>query len=579
MPGATVMAWLSVALFVAGCQSPPPAQSAAPGATPGAGVTAPRKAAHASNLTTATIADPKTFNPILVTDNASNEAIGDLFDLLVRTNPKTNEVEPALAERWERNEDGTQWTFFLREDVKWHDGQPLTAADVVFTFDAIFDERVPNSSKHILLIDGQRIRTEAVDPHTVRMKLPRPFAPFLNVVTVPVVPRHLLETSLREGTFAQQWGIDTPPDKLVGSGPYQMVKYVPSQYIQYKRNPSYWMKDEAGRALPYLEQRTRLIVPNMDTMYLKFLSGETDVHSARPEEVSELRRRDKELDLTVQEIGLDTGSLFIIFNRNPQRYEKDGKRDPRLDWFTDKVFLRALAHAVDKQAMVLNCLYGLGAPAIGRISPENKLFHHPGLQDYAYDLEKAKKLLAEGGYADRDGDGVLEDKNGARVEITLHTNSGNQIREKICSILKEDWTKLGIRVNYRPLDFQLLVEKLDSTFEWDTILMGFTGSIEPHDSANFLRSSANLHVWHPNQKKPATAWEAEIDRLVDAGSRELDPEKRRQIYWRIEEILHEELPVLMTVREKRFTAYRNVLRNFEPTAWGIYRPERIAIAE
>lgn len=577
--GVAFLGLVSTFAFLTACRSSPQHRAAAGTTTPAAAAS-PRRVAHASNLTTATIADPRTFNPILVTDTASGDAVGDLFDLLVRLDPKTLQVEPALAERWESSGDGTQWTLFLRKDVRWHDGQPLTAADVVFTFDVLFDERVPNSLRHLLLVDGQRIRVDAVDAHTVRMGLPRPFAPFLNIVSsVPIIPRHVLESSLKDGTFAQQWGIDTPPEKLIGSGPYQMVKYVPAQHIQYRRNPSYWMKDEAGRPLPYLEQRTRLIVPSMDTMYLKFLSGETDVHGARPEEVAELRRRERELDITVQEVGLDTGSLFVVFNRNPHHYEKNGKRDPRLDWFTDKQFLRALAHAVDKQAMVSNCLYGLGVPGVGRISPENKVFRHPGLKDFDYDLERSRKLLADAGYIDRDGDGVLEDAKGARVEFTLHTNSGNQIREKICSILKEDWTRLGIRVNYRPLDFQLLVEKLDSTFDWDAILMGFTGSVEPHDGASFLRSSGNLHLWHPNQKKPASAWEAEIDRLVEAGSRELDANRRREIYWRIEEILHEELPVLETVRARRFTAYRNVLRNFEQTAWGVYRPERIAIAE
>ncbi len=558
-------------LLLAGCQSD---------STPSTPVTAtaPAPATSVQRLFTATISDPKTFNPILVTDAASGAAVGDVFDTLVRLNPKTAEVEPWLAERWEASADGTEWTFYLRPGVRWHDGQPLTAADVVFSFDALYDAQVPNSLRHILTIDGKRIQVEALDAQRVLLRLPHPFAPLLNSISVPIVPKHLLAESLAAGRFAQQWGIDTPPASLIGSGPYQVAEYVPAQYLRLRRNPNFWLRDEQGAALPYLEEQTIRIVPNQDTAYLKFLAGEIDIHNARPEEVPDLHAREQALGITVRDIGLDTGTLFVTFNRNPAHYAKNGKRDPRLDWFTDQKFLRALAHSIDKQSMIISCFHGFGKPAVAYLSPENKPFHNPNLEDYAYDLERARALLAEGGYTDRNGDGTIEDKEGNAIEFSLHTNAGNQVREKMCSILKEDWTKLGMKVNYRPLDFALLVEKLDTTFDWDAMLMGFTGGVEPHNAANLLRSSGNLHLWQPNQQTPATPWEAEIDRLLEDGARELDLEKRRQIYWRIQEILHQELPLIQTVLGARFTAFKNTLQNFEPTVWGIFHPERIRIA-
>ncbi len=567
------LAAVVVVCLAAGCRSdarPATRQAAQPTALP---------TPHDQLLTIAQIADPKTFNPILVTDMASQVAIGDLFDPLVRLNPKTTEMEPFVAERWEHNADGTEWTFFLRQDVRWHDGQPLTADDVVFTFDAIYDDRVPNSYKYTLMIDGKRIQVDAVDPHTVRFRLPRPFAPFLNSISVPVIPKHILGETLAQGTFTQQWGINTAPGQLIGSGPYQMVKYEPAQYIQLRRNPTWWMRDAEGRPLPYLEERRLLIVPNQDTMYLKFLSGETDIHNARPEEVSDLRSRAAALNITVDELGLDTGTLFVTFNRNPHHYEANGKPAPQLSWFTDLRFLRALAHGIDKESMINNCLFGFGRPAVADISPENRIYHNPNLTDYPYDLARARQLLQEAGYVDKNGDGVLDDPQGNPVELSLNTNAGNQMREKICSILKEDWSKLGIRVNYRPLDFSLLVEKLDTTFDWDAILIGFTGSTEPNNGANLLRSNGNLHMWYPNQTRPATPWEAEIDHLVDAGVLELDEEKRRPIYWRIQEILHEQLPMIQTVRQTQFTAYQNSLRDYSQNVWGIYRPELMHFAD
>lgn len=534
---------------------------------------------RAQRLFDATISDPKTFNPLLVVDSTSFSATNDLFDGLVRLNPITTEIEPSLAERWEYNADGTMCTFHLRKDVRWHDGQPFTAADVAFTFEAIFDDRVPNSSKHTLMVDGQPMKTEVVDEYTIRFIVPRPFAPLLNSLGQAILPKHILGAALANGTFTQQWGIDTPPEKLIGDGPYKMARYVPAQFLEFQRNPNYWMKDDAGKSLPYLETQTLLIVPNQDTMYLKFLSGQTDTHSPRPEEVADLRAKTDQLKITVQEVGLDTGSTFVSFNRNPRHYVKDGKTDPKLKWFTDLHFLRAIAHAIDKQSMIVNCLNGYGKPAVAEISPENKLYHNPNLTDYAYDLDEARRLLKEGGYVDRDGDGVIEDAAHNPVEFSLYTNSGNQVREKMCSILKEDWTKLGLKVNYRPLDFTTVVDKIDHTFDWDAILFAFTGTLEPNNGANVFRSSGNLHFWNPTQTEPATPWEAEIDTLLEQGSRELDVQKRRTYYWRIQEILQEQLPMIQTVRQTRFIAYKNVLANFRPTVWGLYRPELIRIAE
>jgi peptide/nickel transport system substrate-binding protein len=248
-----------------------------------------------------------------------------------------------------------------------------------------------------------------------------------------------------------------------------------------------------------------------------------------------------------------------------------------MTWFTDPKFVQAIAYSADTKSMIQNTYFGYGEPAVSSISPENTVFYNPNLAPYAYDLEQARRLLDEGGYRDRDGDGVREDAQGHPIEFELSTNAGNQVRERLCSILKEDWTKLGLKVNYRPLDFATLVEKLSVNFDWDAMVMGFTGGVEPHNGANLLRSSGNLHLWQPNQAKPATPWEAEIDRELDAGARELDVEKRRAHYWRIQEILHRELPMIQLVRQQRFVAAKSYLVDFNPTVWGLYQPERIAI--
>jgi peptide/nickel transport system substrate-binding protein len=491
-------------------------------------------------MVTAMISDPKTFNPLISVDSASSEAVDELFEGLVRLNPKTMLPEGLLASSWEHDEAGTTWTFHLRTDVTWHDGTPFTADDVAFTIEAIFDPNVPNSSKHVLMVGGQPIKTEVVDPHTIKLILAEPFAPLLNSIGFGILPKHILKLALEDKKFTQAWGIDTPPERIVGTGPYKMTRYVPAQLLQYTRNPSYWMKDESGGALPRLAERTNLIVPDQNTMYLKFLDRQLHVYSPRPEEIDDLRKRSDELEIKLDKIGLETGMLFVSFNRNPAHYEKDGKRDPRLDWFTDPKFVQAIAHSADTKSMIQNTYFGTGGSGVVGLAREQAVLQ-PEPEAVWVRSEEAKRLLDAGEYRDRDGDGVREDAKGNPLEFDLSTNAGNQVRERLCSILKEDWTKLGLKVNYRPLDFATLVEKLSSNFDWDAMVMGFTGGIEPHNGANLLRSSGNLHLWQPNQTTPATPWEAEIDRELDAGARELDEKKRQPHYWKIQEILHREL--------------------------------------
>ena len=530
-----------------------------------------------NRLVTATISDPKTFNPMITVDATSAEATGPIFDALLRLDPKTTLPEPVLAESWDHDAAGTTWTFHLRDGVTWHDGTPFTADDVAFTFDAIYDPNVPNSLKHILTIGGDRIHTEVVDPHTIRLRLAEPFAPLLNSIGFDILPKHILGEALANKTFTQQWGVDTPPERIVGTGAYRMTRYVPSQFIQYERNPNYWMHGGDGAQLPRVAGQTLLIVPDQNTIYLKFLDNQLHYYAPRPEEVDDVQSRSERLNVDLHRIGFDTGMLFVAFNRNPAHYVQGDRRDPRLEWFTDKHFLTAIAHSIDADSMVRNTFFGYGQRAVSLISPENKVFSNPNLAPYPYDLDRAKALLEEGGYVDRDGDGVREDARGNALVFDLSTNAGNQVRERLCSILKEDWAKLGIQVNYRPLEFSTLVEKLSSNFEWDAMVMGFTGGVEPHNSANLLRSSGNLHLWQPNQPQPATPWEAEIDRELDAGTREIDVDARKQHYWRIQEILHRELPLIQLVRQERFIASKKYLEHFEPTVWGLYHPEEIAI--
>jgi peptide/nickel transport system substrate-binding protein len=516
--------------------------------------------------------DPRTFNPILVTDASSGQLTSDLFESLIQTNPITTLPEPRLAEKWDIAPDNKTITFHLHHDVKWFDGQPVTAHDVLFTLDVIYDPKVPNSLRPILTIDGKRIEAEAPDDYTVVMHLPRPFAPLLYSIGIAVMPAHLLEAEWKAGNYNHMWGINTSPDKLVGNGPYHMTHYTQGQVVNYVRNDAFWMKDEHGGQLPRLHAQNVTIVPDQNAEYLRYLSGQIDIYSPRPEEVYPLEQKQKELGIQVQKMGVDTGSLFFSFNRNPRHFVKGAVTNPKLTWFTDLKFLQAMAHMIDKKAMIDLVFHGLAEPAVADISPENKIFHNPNLKDYDYDPKLAADMLEAAGYH-LAKPGVRTDPMGNRLEFDLTTNAGNHERDQMCTIFKQDLESLGIKVNYRPLEFTTLVDRLDSSFDWDCILMGFTGGVEPNDGANFYRSSGNLHIWNPNQPTPATPWEAEIDTLLDQGASEMDLSKRPQYYWRIQQILHDQLPILETVRQQRYASWKNSLENYQPKVWGTYHPE------
>lgn len=524
-------------------------------------------------LYTAIPSDPQTFNPILITDAYSGEILGDAFEGLIRVNPITTLPEPGLAEKWEIAPDQKSITFHLRHDVRWFDGQPLTARDVLFTLNVIYDPKVPNSIRPGLLVDGKPLVAEAPDDYTVVMHLAKPFAPLLYAIGIPVIPAHILEPVWKAGNFNHFWGINTPPTEIIGDGPFKLTRYVQNQFARLERNNHYWMKDERGAQLPRLHGKGVQIIPDANATYLRYLYGQIDIYSPRAEEVLSVRQRIKSgrLHATLQEIGIDTGEQFFCFNRNPRHYVKNGVTSPKLSWFTDPNFLRAVAHLIDKQAIINLVFHGLAVPAVSDVSPANKLFYNPNLKDYEYNPRLAAEIFETAGY--RMVNGRRTDPKGNPIEFNLTTSTGRPEGDQICAIFKQDLENLGIKVNYQPLEFTTLVEKIDSTFDWDCVMMGLTGTIEPNDGSNFYRSSGNLHLWNPNQKTPATPWEAEIDHLMDQGASEMDPAKRVPYYWKIQQILHDQLAILEIVRRKDYMTWTDSLEGYQPKVWGAYKPE------
>ncbi len=549
-----------------------PSVSPAPG--PGEGVPAePEVGRYGGVLVLSTIADPKSFNPVLAKETSTTAITGRIFEGLTTTDGVTTEVEPDLAESWKVGEDGLTWTLHLRKDVVWSDGQPFSADDVVFTFNRlVFNKDIPSSARDIFMIEGKRFEVSKVDEGTVRFVLPQKFAPFLRMLAIQeILPKHLLEKVVDEGKFNFHWTLDAKPEEIVGTGPFMLEKYLPGERVVLKRNPRYWRKDAKGQRLPYLDGMIYLVVQSIDVAELKFEEGEIDAYGMRGEDYPRLKPKEKEANFTIYRLGPGMGSTFLVFNQNRDVEPESGEPfgDPvKLSWFTNLSFRRAVAHALDKQSMIDIIYNGFGYPQDGPMTPSEGYFYNPDVQKYEYDPEKSKKILAEGGFADRNGDGTLEDAQGNPVEFILYTNAGNNIRVSVAEMLRKDLADIGMKVHFSQIEFNKMVEKLDSGKGWDAIIIGLTGGIEPHNGANVWMSSGQLHMWHPRQKEPATPWEKRIDEAFVQGVQELDEMKRKVLYDEWQRIVAEQLPHIHTVVAEALTAVRNKFGNLHPTAYG-----------
>ena len=534
-------------------------------------------------LTIATISEPLTFNLAISNDASSSDVLGYLFEGLTETSWLTDRVEPLLAESWERSDDGLTWTFHLRRDVTWHDGEPFTAHDVGFTFERItYNDNIPASSRSTFefpYLDGRgqwresRMDVTVVDDHTVEFTLPVPFAPFLRSMGTAIYPRHILERHVDDGTFVDTWDIETDPVEIIGTGPFTIESYEPGERVVMARNPNYWLTDDEGTRLPYLDRVVHNIVEDLDAELAGFMAGQSDVHGVLGEEYAQLEPLQEEGNFTIHRRGPGFGTTFLAFNVNPgvsadtgQPYLAAGKRD----WFGNVEFRRAVAHSVDKDAIIDGVQHGLGYPQWSSVSPAAGDFHNPDVTTYPYDLDKANEILDSLGWTDTDGDGIREDSNGNAIEFRLVTNTGNSVRQEATQIIEQGMKAIGLEVDYEAIDFGELVDQLVSTYEWEAMVIGFTGGPDPYSGIGFWHSSEDLHLWYPNQPEPATDWEAEIDELYVMGSRELDDEARVEHYHKAQEIAAENVPVIYTSQAERLTATRNVFGNTTPTLYALW---------
>ncbi|MFB2968620.1 ABC transporter substrate-binding protein [Aerosakkonema sp. BLCC-F183] len=562
------------------------------------------KSAQVSQLVLTALTDPKTFNPAL------NQEFPNIFlfafDRLTTENGVTGEVEPALAEFWEISQDKKRVVFTLREGLQWSDGQPLTADDVVFTFeDVIFNKQIPTDFKDSFKIgaSGAFPKVLKINNRQVEFILPEPFAPLLRAVAGPegvsILPKHILQAAVQtkgsDGNprFISTWGTDTDPTKIVVNGPYQLESLSPGQRLVFRRNPYYWRKDEQGNQMPYIERIIWQFMENTDTQLLAFRSGDLDVmgdvRPLRPEYYSLLKKQEKQGKFKVYNGGPWSGTTYITFNLSKAR---DKNNRPFVDpiksrWFNNLAFRQAVAYAIDRQKMRDNIFRGIGELQNSPISVQSPYYLKDGLKVYNYNPQKAKELLISAGFKYNDRAELL-DADGNRVRFTLLTNSGNKIREAIGAQIKDDLSKIGIQIDFNPINFNTLVDKINTSRDWEAHMIGFTGGIDPHGLTNLWTSRGGSHSFNlaPQPGQPPIKgwqpldWELEIDRLFAAGAREFDETKRQAIYAEFQRIVQQQLPVIHLVNETALMAVRDRVQGVKYTglpSWGLWNIQELKI--
>jgi peptide/nickel transport system substrate-binding protein len=544
------------------------------------------QAAQVSQIVVTEGTDPKTFNYAI--NQSSPNVFGYIYEGLVTQNGATGEIEPAQAESWEISEDNLRIVFTLREGLKWSDGEPLTADDVIFTFNDIYlNEAIPAPVRDILRVGeaGTLPTVRKLDDRRVEFTVSEPFAPFLLYAGgANILPEHVLreavETLDSEGNpiFLSTWDTGTDPSKVICNGAYQMVSYSPNQRIIMRRNPHYWRRDQQGNQLPYIERIVWQIVENTDAALMEFRSGGSDLISMSARTFMLLKREEDRGNFTIYNGGPALSTLFLTFNQNQGSRNGQPVVDPvKSRWFNTQAFRQAVAHAIDRPTMINNILLGLGEPLNSPIASQSPYFLSPeeGLPVYDYDPERAKQLLQGAGFTYNSA-GQLFDAEGNRVQFTMLTNTGGRQIEAIGVQIKRDLAQIGIQADFLPIDFNTLLDRLRNTLQWDAYLGGITGGLEPHGQLTIWALDGGLHNFNytprpggePLEGQVYADWERRIAELYVRGAQVLDEAGRKAIYGEAQQLIQEQLPFIYLVAPLELAAVRDRIKGIQFTALG-----------
>jgi peptide/nickel transport system substrate-binding protein len=521
--------------------------------------------------------EPKTLNPVTSLDSVSGEVIKCTVADLIHVNRETQRAEPALAKSWTASPDGRRYTLALRQGIRFSDGEPFDADDVLFSFRVYLDEKSGSRQRDSLIFAGQPISVRKVDQYTVQFDLPEPRAAAERLFDgLAILPRHLLERPQTDGRLADAWSLSTPASQIAGLGPFRYKEYVPGERIVLERNPFYWKTDRSGTRLPYLDRLVFLPVPSDDAQTMRFQSGEADIAS-RMTAVSfdTLAKPGAAAPYTVLDLGAGLDYSFLFFNLNDLDSSKLPGPAKKQAWFRQEPFRQAVSLAIDRQSMVRLVYRGHATPIWGHVPPGNKLWINRSIPQPPRSLDRARQLLKTAGFTTK-ADGTLIDARGDAVEFSIVTNTGNSERIQMATIIQDDLRQLGITVHVVTLELRAMLDRLMKTHDYDACVLGLGNADgSPNTEMNVWLSSGATHLWHPQQPQPSTPWEAEIDTAMRRQLTTLDPAARKRLYDRVQELVAQHLPFIFLVSPNVLVGADRGLGNFRPaildhhTLWNV----------
>jgi peptide/nickel transport system substrate-binding protein len=484
--------------------------------------------------------DPKTFNPLLVEDEPSETVRFLTGGVLIRLNRYTQELEGELATKWKVSENGRRIDFELRRGVRFSDGTPFTCEDVAYTMRQLMDPTLHSPV-------GDTFRSA---PGDVEAKCP---GPFVATVRFPGPVAALAAQFDQVAILSAR----SPRKESAVLGPFELGEYKAGTYLLLRRNPNYWKRDGNGRALPYLDSIRLEIQQNRELELLRFRRGELDIVNKLDPEMYD--RLSAEMPRAVLDAGPSLDWETVFFNQVQNAPLPEYKRR----WFRSDNFRRAISEGIRRDDIVRIVYRGHARAAAGPVSAANRFWLNSSLKPGSGSEAAAMTLLQQAGF--RKSGSALFDSAGNKVEFSMITNSGNKLHERMLALIQQDLARLGIQLNVVVLDFPSLIERISRTFNYESVLMAFANiDLDPSAQMNIWLSSAANHQWNPNEKAPETAWEADIDKLMQAQNTSQDANKRKAYFDKVQQIVADKVPILFLVNPNALSAVSPNVKNAAP---------------
>jgi peptide/nickel transport system substrate-binding protein len=520
--------------------------------------------------------DHKTLNPFTTAESGNIPGLISP-DGFFRLDPTTLEYYPYMAESFTISKDKLIWIFNIRKGMKWSDGKPIVADDWVTTFKIHTDEAVGSNAYDSFFIDEKPVVVSKVDDDTVKITFPTADAQALEIANYAPQPSHIFApvyAAKGAAGIKAMWTLSEKPENIVSSGAFKFASYRPGERLTLEKNPYFgeWNKDGAGQALPYLDGYTQVIIKDLNSWFAQYLAGQVDTFGPRnADDLSQIKRAIEagNLKATLKpNIGPVASNQWIVFNWNR-------KSDPtKQALFRNVNFRRAMSHLANRAAMVDLVLGGLGQPSYSSVYSAFRDWVSPSLKKYDYNLEEASKLLASIGYSKKNGDGYLVNRNNKVLEFDLNTNAGNNTREQLAKIFADDAKKVGVKVNFKPIDFNTLVGQLLSEGDdrkFDAVLLGLSGGGVLYPlSVNSTSCGTNLHSFNKSGKC-IEPWETQVTALFARGKRELNIAKRKEITHQVQDLESANQAFIYLVSpNQHFTWNARAKGEFVPNAMNVF---------